>query len=122
MTMRVLDQPHDDSPERLDIAAAAARLGISVEAMRKRIQRRQVRAVKVDSRWYVVLDNQDHTSRTTQDIRPGQDSRPVPPVQNPSRTASGPSPTPGQERTAPESAALRELVDALKHQVAHLER
>ena len=43
-------------PEGLDIGEAAARLGITVTALRKRIQRGSVYAYKVDDRWRVVLD------------------------------------------------------------------
>lgn len=41
--------------ERLDIAGAAARLGLTPEAVRKRIKRGALQAEKRDGRWYVVL-------------------------------------------------------------------
>jgi excisionase family DNA binding protein len=46
-------------PERLDIAQAAERLGLSQMAVRKRIQRGQLPAEKVDGRLYVVLGARD---------------------------------------------------------------
>jgi hypothetical protein len=51
-----IGQPLDQSQARLDIPAAAAVLGISEAALRKRIQRHQVASVKVDGHVYVVLD------------------------------------------------------------------
>jgi transposase len=38
------------------ISEAAARLGVSENAVRKRIRRKSLPAYKVDDRWYVVLD------------------------------------------------------------------
>ena len=72
----------------IPIADAAARLGVSVELLRKRAQRNTMPAYKVDGKWYVVLDvDQDGVqdippraedvvaSRTVQDgtSGPGQD-------------------------------------------------
>jgi hypothetical protein len=51
---RVLDSTHD----RVDIAAAATRLGITPDGVRKRIKRGQLGAYQVDGRTYVVLDGQ----------------------------------------------------------------
>lgn len=45
----------DRSPEWLAIPAAAERLGISIESLRKRISRGQVRAHKDGSRWYIQV-------------------------------------------------------------------
>jgi excisionase family DNA binding protein len=47
----------DSTTARLDIAAAAARLGISQDGVRKRIKRGQLGAYRMDGRTYVVLDN-----------------------------------------------------------------
>ena len=47
-------EPQDAS---LDVAHAAARLGITTEAVRKRIRRGRLRAYKLDGVWRVVLDN-----------------------------------------------------------------
>lgn len=50
------DQDNDQPRlEKLDIADAAARLGLSIDAVRKRVQRGSLRADKVDNRWFVVL-------------------------------------------------------------------
>lgn len=45
--------------DRLDIADAAARLGLSIDAVRKRVQRGTLQAEKVENRWYVVLPVQN---------------------------------------------------------------
>ncbi len=46
-------------PESLPISEAAQRLGISVDALRKKIRRGTVRAVKRDNRWYVEVPDVD---------------------------------------------------------------
>lgn len=60
MVLRVLDGVlDDDARDRdrvVDISTAATRLGLSVDGVRKRIQRRQLASVKRDGRVYVVLD------------------------------------------------------------------
>ena len=58
-----LDGEVDAVPERLDIAQAAERLGLSQMAVRKRIQRGQLPAEKVDGRLYVVLGAVDGSDR-----------------------------------------------------------
>jgi len=45
----------DSDQDRLDIPEAATRLGLSVDAIRKRIQRGSLHAEKLDGRWFVVL-------------------------------------------------------------------
>ena len=47
----------------LELRTAARFLGISPEALRKRIQRGKVKAYKEDGRWLVVLDSPDKVSR-----------------------------------------------------------
>ena len=60
------------------IAEAAQRLGVTIELLRKRAQRRTIPAYKADGRWFVVLDAeasvQDGTPERGQDrtSRPGQ--------------------------------------------------
>jgi hypothetical protein len=97
----------DSVLDRLDIPTAAERLGISVEALRKRIARRQVAAVKEDGRWYVLLDTRPDTVRDngTAQSRTGQAA--VDNVQD-------------ESRTGPDESGLRELVDVLKAEVEHL--
>ena len=51
----------------LDIAQAAAHLGITPDAVRKRIRRGTLRAYKKDDRWYVVLGDQDGNQDAVQD-------------------------------------------------------
>ncbi len=55
----------DAQVERLDVAEAATRLNISVEAVRKRIQRGTLRTERQDGHRYVVL--------TPHDMRPDDD-------------------------------------------------
>ena len=55
----------DGQVERLDVAEAATRLNISIEAVRKRIQRGTLRTERQDGHRYVVL--------TSHDIRPDDD-------------------------------------------------
>ena len=45
----------DDDVEPLTIASASARLGIAPDAVRKRIRRGSLRAIKVDGCWRVLL-------------------------------------------------------------------
>ena len=59
-----MDLEKDTVSDRLDIAQAAEYLGISQMALRKRIQRGQLKAEKVDGRVYVVLNSLDTVSKT----------------------------------------------------------
>ena len=52
----------DTRLEQVDIATAAARLGMSLDGVRKRIKRGQLQGGKVDKRWYVVLPVEQTTS------------------------------------------------------------
>ncbi len=45
----------EDEGETLDVGQAAARLGVSPDAVRKRIRRGTIRGYKVDGGWRVVL-------------------------------------------------------------------
>lgn len=56
----------------IEINAAAKILGISVDAARKRVQRGLLSAYKEGGKWYVVLSDQDITSKT--DSKTRQDS------------------------------------------------
>lgn len=53
-------------PESLPISEAAARLGISVDAIRKKIRRGTIPAVKQNDRWYVEVPDMDAAQDTTQ--------------------------------------------------------
>ena len=58
----------DETPHAVPIAEEAARLGISTEAVRKRIGRRSLTAYKVGDQWRIVLPAvQDAASRTRPD-------------------------------------------------------
>ena len=56
---------HGEQP----LAAAAAQLGITPEALRKRLQRGTVDGCKRDGEWYVRLDSQQDTGLPRQDDR-----------------------------------------------------
>ena len=49
------DTVQDTGQDTLELADASTRLGISKEALRKRVQRGTVKGHKVDGRWHVVL-------------------------------------------------------------------
>lgn len=57
----------DTETERLDIATAAKRLGLTHGAIHKRISRKQLQAEKIDGRWYIVLPKADSSSPPVQD-------------------------------------------------------
>jgi hypothetical protein len=94
MQAHVLDSVPDDDPRLVDIPTAAARLGLSVDGVRKRVQRHQLASVKRDGRVYVVLDAD-------------QDS--APPIANAADTVPPPSST---------AASTTALADSLAAQLA----
>lgn len=96
MARTPLDNGPDSSPDNgLDIADAAARLGLSTETVRKRLQRGKLQGYKTaDGSWRVVLPTPDS---------PGQQ----------------PGHPPGQEsNNSPDGSSA--LVDALRDEVAFL--
>ena len=67
-----------ESSAGLGVVQAATRLGISVDAVRKRIRRKTLRAYKVGGQWRIILDepaatDQPHDRVGDQDDRPGHD-------------------------------------------------
>lgn len=54
----------DADVETLTIAGAAARLGVAPDAVRKRIRRGSLRAVKVDGYWQVILNAEEAAAGT----------------------------------------------------------
>ena len=46
----------DTGQDMIDIGTAAVRMGVTPEAVRKRISRGTISATKQDGRWYIVLD------------------------------------------------------------------
>src|SRR5262245_37890944 len=63
------DQPLDTHPDtseqpydKLDLTAAAVRLGIGVDGVRRRLQRGTLRGIKDEGKWFVLLpqDNGQH--------------------------------------------------------------
>ena len=58
------DNTQDNSPDSLDIGTAAARLGVSTDTVRKRLQRGKIKGFKTtDGAWRVVLSVQDTTGQ-----------------------------------------------------------
>jgi hypothetical protein len=80
----VPDIKQDKEQNSEDLASAAARLGLTVETVRKRLQRGKIRGFKApDGTWRVVLDKQDKRQDSPgqaagqgQD-KPGQDDAPL---------------------------------------------
>ncbi len=63
----------DKVQDMVDIASAAGRMGVTPEAVRKRIARGTISATKQDGRWYVVLDDQDGKDAAYRTGRPVPD-------------------------------------------------
>jgi excisionase family DNA binding protein len=60
------DRPQDGL-DRLTVAEAAERLGVTQDAVRKRMARGTIRHVREDGRLYVYLDTFERASKTVQD-------------------------------------------------------
>jgi hypothetical protein len=61
-------QVQDNEQDSVDLATAAARLGLTVETVRKRLQRGKIKGFKADGgAWRVVLDRADN-----EQDKPGQ--------------------------------------------------
>src|SRR5262245_50647074 len=126
----------DADVETLTIAEASARLGVAPDAIRKRIRRGSLRAVKVDGTWRVLLDPAE-AAAWTQDTgvqaarpaaawtRPGHGAGPVV-----TRGVDGVPAAAGTRGVAGSAAvrddgtveAYRELVSSLQDQVDFLRR
>src|SRR3954468_21251879 len=86
---RVLDDDGDDRDTLVDIPTAAARLGLTIDGVRKRIQRHQLASLKRDGRVYVVLDAiLDPVPDTSPRPEPAPDLVATPPSSTPSSTES----------------------------------
>ncbi len=108
-----MDSPHPRGG--VPLHEAAELLGVTVELLRKRAQRKTVPAYKVDGRWYVVLDGlrdvQDTTSSWPVRDRtgsPGQDVQDSPPPR-----PSTVSPAARSQLEAIRDEWLRPLVDRI---------
>jgi len=104
-------QPDGADAAWTDLSAAAARLGISPDATRKRLERGTLRGEKRSGRWYVWL--------------PGLDRQPDTPDAAWTPADAMPSDTAGQQdatRTPADAApdAARELIDHLKAENGYL--
>jgi hypothetical protein len=94
----------DASLDQVDIAEAARRLQTTPDAIRKRIRRGSLDAVKLDGRWYVVLDAARATSAgqsTSHILDTGQDA-------------------PESGRTDDQDASRTALVESLQDEVLFL--
>lgn len=88
----------DTHTPTVDVATAAARLGITPEAVYKRIRRGQLQATRLDGRWFVDLDGSTN--------RNGQADKPAEPLDGPRSDGS--------------SSSSSELVAVLEAEVADL--
>ncbi len=107
-----------DSPDPrggVPLHEAAELLGVTVELLRKRAQRKTVPAYKVDGRWYVVLDGlqdvQDTTSPGPVRDRTGSPGQDV--LDNPPPPPSTVSPAARSQLEAIRDEWLRPLVDRI---------
>jgi len=66
----------DTGQDMIDIGTAAVRMGVTPEAVRKRISRGTIPATKQDGRWYIVQDAVQDASSTSGVGRPVQDTVP----------------------------------------------
>lgn len=100
----------------LDILAAAARLGLSPETVRKRLQRGKLQGFKTpDGLWRVVLPSLDNV-QDSPGQQPGQ--RPDNAGQGPNRTEQASDKTEHEPNNAEQPAS--DLVTALRDEVAFL--
>ena len=65
----------DAGQELLDIASAAGRMGITPEAVRKRIARGTLQATKRDGRWYVGASGPSRTDGVGRPVQDVQDNK-----------------------------------------------
>ncbi len=92
-----------DAQGGLGVAEAAKRLGISPAALRRRIDRRTVRAYKgEDGRWYVIVDSDGGTGSTTRGTMIHA--------------------TPETHHDTPQTALDGELASTLREQLSFLQR
>lgn len=91
-----------DSPQPIDVLTAAARLGISPDAVRKRIARGQLVGTKRGGRWYALLSVGPDTDTPAGQIGPDTD-----------RTAD-------ELRTRPGPDRRDELVEQLRSEIGFL--
>jgi hypothetical protein len=95
-----------DTTEADDVLAAAERLGITPDAIRKRIARGQLAGIKRGGRWYALLPAEPDTDTTAGQFRQDGD-----------RTADAAQTGPGQDN---ESDRTQELIDQLRGEIGFL--
>jgi excisionase family DNA binding protein len=103
-------QPNGDrTADHLTVAEAAARLGISTDAVRMRVRRGTLPSVEVDGKRMVLVERSDtDQTRPNGDQTPDQTSTEQPPEQGPSRSDTAEL----VEQLRSEVAYLRQLLDA----------
>jgi hypothetical protein len=103
-------RPNGDQTGWVDIPTAAAQLGTTSDAIRQRIKRKSLYAIKQDGRWYVALDRlverQNATERSTKQ-RPDADQSP-----------DQPEPGAMVDQLRQENSRLRDEQDRLWRQLA----
>jgi len=72
-TTRTPDTEHDNQPETLDSHQASQRLGITEDAIRKRIARGTLEGYKEDGRWWVQIPDNGQTLGTNGQSQPETD-------------------------------------------------
>jgi len=103
----------DNPTNRVDVATAAERLGITPEAVYKRIRRGQLQANRLDGRWFVQLDGLDH--HNGQADQP--DEPPNQPPDEPPSSGSSSSSTAHLADLHAEVQFLRAQVEALEERL-----
>lgn len=117
------DSGHDatgheqDSPDAVDVLTAATALGITPDAVRKRLSRGQLAGMKRDGRWLVVLSLPNVPIIARDRTRTGHDRPPV----NSDRTADGTATGPDTPADTPAALAVyQELVEQFRGEVSFL--
>ncbi len=72
-TTRTPDTEHDNRPETVDSHQASQRLGITEDAIRKRIARGTLEGYKEDGRWWVLVPNNGQSLWTNGQSQPEND-------------------------------------------------
>src|SRR5215207_1194218 len=88
ITAQPLNGHHDDAEhllDKIDLTAAAIRLGIGVDGVRRRLQRGSLQGVKEDGKWFVLLaadqpqdsvqQDAEHLDRSTEQLLDAAEQR-----------------------------------------------
>jgi len=72
-TTRTPETEHDNQPETVDSHQASQRLGITEDAIRKRIARGTLEGFKEDGRWWVQVPGNGQNNKTNNQSQPETD-------------------------------------------------